>query len=109
MTGSTSDPADSITFAVEPDTSGFPAVVDAAFRCLGVVQAADLVRAIADSKVQEAASLNPLTRLPGRRTIATMVARKGMTTPPRLAIFSNLVISPIDTEDTPTWAICISV
>lgn len=32
MTGSTSDPADSITFAVEPDTSGFPAVVDAAFR-----------------------------------------------------------------------------
>jgi hypothetical protein len=32
MTGSTPDPADSITFAVEPDTSGFPTVVDPAFR-----------------------------------------------------------------------------
>jgi hypothetical protein len=32
MTGDTPDPADSITFAVEPDTVGFPAVVDAAFR-----------------------------------------------------------------------------
>ncbi len=51
-------------------------VVDAAFRCLGVVQPADLVRAIADSKVQEAAALNPLTRLPGSDSVDRSITRR---------------------------------
>jgi diguanylate cyclase (GGDEF)-like protein len=51
-------------------------VVDAAFRCLGVVQATDLVRAIADSKVAEAAALNPLTRLPGSDSVDRAVTRR---------------------------------
>jgi diguanylate cyclase (GGDEF)-like protein len=51
-------------------------VVDAAFRCLGVVRAADLIRAIADTKVREAASLNPLTRLPGSDSVDRAVTRR---------------------------------
>lgn len=51
-------------------------VVDAANRCLGVVRATDLVRAIADSKVEEAAALNPLTRLPGSDSIDRAVTRR---------------------------------
>jgi diguanylate cyclase (GGDEF)-like protein len=51
-------------------------VVDAAYRCLGVVRATDLVRAIADSKVEEAAALNPLTRLPGSESIDRSVSRR---------------------------------
>ncbi|HEX4704244.1 MAG TPA: GGDEF domain-containing protein [Pseudonocardiaceae bacterium] len=51
-------------------------VVDAAHRCLGVVRATDLVRAIADTKVQEAAALNPLTRLPGSDSIDRAVTRR---------------------------------
>ena len=51
-------------------------VVDAAHRCLGVVRATDLVRGIADTKVQEAASLNPLTRLPGSDSIDRAVTRR---------------------------------
>ena len=35
---------------------------------------------------------------PGRRTIATIVATKGTTTPARFAAFSILVISPIETK-----------
>jgi diguanylate cyclase (GGDEF)-like protein len=51
-------------------------VVDAARRCLGVVRATDLVRAIADTKVREAAALNPLTRLPGSDSIDRAVTRR---------------------------------
>ncbi|HEY0805929.1 MAG TPA: GGDEF domain-containing protein, partial [Pseudonocardiaceae bacterium] len=51
-------------------------VVDAARRCLGVVRATDLIRAIADTKVQEAAALNPLTRLPGSDSIDRAVTRR---------------------------------
>ncbi|HVV23673.1 MAG TPA: GGDEF domain-containing protein [Pseudonocardiaceae bacterium] len=51
-------------------------VVDAANRCLGVVRATDLVLAIADSKVEEAAALNPLTRLPGSDSIDRAVTRR---------------------------------
>jgi diguanylate cyclase (GGDEF)-like protein len=51
-------------------------VVDAAFRCLGVVRATDLVRAIADSKVAEAAALNPLTRLPGSDSVDRSITRR---------------------------------
>ncbi|MFI6877682.1 EAL domain-containing protein [Streptomyces sp. NPDC050400] len=41
------------------------AVVDHDGRCVGVVRLADLVRSLAESRVEEAAGLNPLTRLPG--------------------------------------------
>ena len=51
-------------------------VEDAAHRCVGVVRVTDLVRAVADSKVEQAAALNPLTRLPGSESIAREVARR---------------------------------
>lgn len=51
-------------------------VEDAAHRCIGVVRVTDLVRAVADSKVEQAAALNPLTRLPGSESIARDVTRR---------------------------------
>ncbi len=51
-------------------------VLDAAHRCLGVVRVADLVRAVTDSKIEQAAALNPLTRLPGSESIARDVGRR---------------------------------
>jgi diguanylate cyclase (GGDEF)-like protein len=51
-------------------------VEDAAHRCVGVVRVTDLVRAVADSKVEQAAALNPLTRLPGSESIAREVGRR---------------------------------
>ncbi|MFC7342665.1 GGDEF domain-containing protein [Saccharopolyspora griseoalba] len=51
-------------------------VVDEAGRCLGAVRAGDLIRGMADMKVEEAAALNPLTRLPGSDAIARDVARR---------------------------------
>ncbi|MFD0313645.1 EAL domain-containing protein [Streptomyces flavalbus] len=51
------------------------AVVDEYGRCLGVVRLADLLRALADSRVEEAAGLNPLTRLPGSDAITAEVDR----------------------------------
>ncbi|MER6386405.1 GGDEF domain-containing protein [Streptomyces sp. NPDC001250] len=54
-------------------TSDDVAVVDRHGRCVGVVRLADLVRALAESRVEEAAGLNPLTRLPGSDTITSEV------------------------------------
>ncbi|MFB8775579.1 EAL domain-containing protein [Streptomyces broussonetiae] len=51
------------------------AVVDEHGRCLGVVRLADLLRALAESRVEEAAGLNPLTRLPGSDAITGEVDR----------------------------------
>ncbi|MGW0736003.1 EAL domain-containing protein [Streptomyces sp. NPDC002851] len=51
------------------------AVVDRDGRCVGVVRLADLVRALAESRVEEAAALNPLTRLPGSDAVAREVDR----------------------------------
>ena len=51
-------------------------VIDAAHRCVGVVRVADLVRAVADSKIEQAAALNPLTRLPGSDAIAREVDKR---------------------------------
>ncbi|MFE5398765.1 EAL domain-containing protein [Streptomyces sp. NPDC056568] len=56
-------------------TSDDVAVVDAYGRCVGVVRLADLVRALAESRVEEAALLNPLTRLPGSEAITAEVDR----------------------------------
>ncbi|MFF8812167.1 EAL domain-containing protein [Streptomyces pactum] len=52
------------------------AVVDASGRCVGVVHLADVVRALAESRVEEAARLNPLTRLPGSDTVNAEVNRR---------------------------------
>jgi EAL domain-containing protein (putative c-di-GMP-specific phosphodiesterase class I)/GGDEF domain-containing protein len=51
-------------------------IVDAQDRCLGVVHSADVVRGIAELKVEQAASLNPLTRLPGSDALAREVDRR---------------------------------
>lgn len=51
-------------------------VIDAAHRCVGVVRVADLVRAVAETKIEQAAALNPLTRLPGSDFIAREVDRR---------------------------------
>ncbi|MER5915665.1 GGDEF domain-containing protein [Streptomyces sp. NPDC001982] len=56
-------------------TSDDVAVVDRHGRCVGVVRLADLVRALAEDRVEEAAALNPLTRLPGSDAITTEVDR----------------------------------
>ncbi|MEU3423732.1 GGDEF domain-containing protein [Streptomyces murinus] len=57
-------------------TSDDVAVLDAHGRCVGVVRLADLVRALAESRVEEAAGLNPLTRLPGSDAITGEVDRR---------------------------------
>lgn len=57
-------------------TSDDVAVVDGQGRCVGVVRLADLVRALAESRVEEAAGLNPLTRLPGSDAIVGEVDRR---------------------------------
>ncbi|WP_410616993.1 GGDEF domain-containing protein [Amycolatopsis sp. lyj-109] len=51
-------------------------VVDELGRCLGVVLVTEVVRGVAEAKVEAAAALNPLTRLPGSDTIARDVARR---------------------------------
>ncbi|MEU4741415.1 GGDEF domain-containing protein [Actinosynnema sp. NPDC023658] len=51
-------------------------VVDDADRCLGVVRVADVVRGVAEMKVEQAAALSPLTRLPGSDSIAREVERR---------------------------------
>jgi diguanylate cyclase (GGDEF)-like protein len=56
-------------------TSDDVAVVDRHGRWVGVVRLADLVRALAESRVEEAAGLNPLTRLPGSDAITSEVDR----------------------------------
>ncbi|MFJ2833500.1 EAL domain-containing protein [Streptomyces sp. NPDC087263] len=57
-------------------TSDDVAVVDRSGRCIGVVRLADLVRALSESRVEEAAGLNPLTRLPGSDAITGEVDRR---------------------------------
>jgi predicted signal transduction protein with EAL and GGDEF domain len=57
-------------------TSDDVAVVDECGRCVGAVRLADLVRALAETRVEEAARLNPLTRLPGSDAITGEVDRR---------------------------------
>ncbi len=52
------------------------AVVDRLGRCVGVVRLADLLRALAETRVEEAAGLNPLTRLPGSDAITQEADRR---------------------------------
>jgi EAL domain-containing protein (putative c-di-GMP-specific phosphodiesterase class I)/GGDEF domain-containing protein len=51
-------------------------VVDEQGRCLGVVLVTEVVHGVAEAKIEEAAALNPLTRLPGSDTVARDVARR---------------------------------
>ncbi|HEX8865980.1 MAG TPA: diguanylate cyclase, partial [Lentzea sp.] len=51
-------------------------VVDHNERCMGVVRVADVVRGVAELKVEQAAALSPLTRLPGSDAISTEVDRR---------------------------------
>jgi predicted signal transduction protein with EAL and GGDEF domain len=57
-------------------TSDDVAVVDRHGRCVGVVRLADLVRALSENRVEEAAGLNPLTRLPGSDAITGEVDQR---------------------------------
>ncbi|WP_020672750.1 GGDEF domain-containing protein [Amycolatopsis nigrescens] len=51
-------------------------VVDGEGRCQGVVLVTEVVRGMAEAKVEEAAALSPLTRLPGSDTVARDVDRR---------------------------------
>lgn len=51
-------------------------VVDEQGRCVGVVLVTEVVRGVAEAKVEEAAALNPLTRLPGSETVAKDIDRR---------------------------------
>ncbi|WP_312872834.1 EAL domain-containing protein [Kibdelosporangium persicum] len=51
-------------------------VTDESGRCVGVVRASDVIRGVADMKVEQAVSLNPLTRLPGTDAVAREVDRR---------------------------------
>lgn len=51
-------------------------VVDEAGKCLGTVRAVHLIRGMAEFKAEEAAALNPLTRLPGSEAIQREVDQR---------------------------------
>ncbi|MEV4316330.1 GGDEF domain-containing protein [Actinocrispum sp. NPDC049592] len=51
-------------------------VTDEAGRCVGIVRVTEVVRGVADVKVEQAVALNPLTRLPGTDTVAREVDRR---------------------------------
>ncbi len=51
-------------------------VVDERGRLLGIVLVTEVVRGVAEAKVEAAVALNPLTRLPGSETVARDVGRR---------------------------------
>lgn len=51
-------------------------VVDSDGRCIGMVRVTEIVRGIAEVKIEQAAALNPLTRLPGSDVVARDVDRR---------------------------------
>lgn len=67
---------DVVAVGGEDRTSDDVAVVDRYGRCVGVVRLADLVRALSETRVEEAAGLNPLTRLPGSDAITGEADRR---------------------------------
>ncbi|TVT60490.1 EAL domain-containing protein [Amycolatopsis rhizosphaerae] len=66
-------------------------VVDDHGRCLGVVLVTEVVRGVAEAKVEAAAALNPLTRLPGSDTLARDIDR-------RIACREAFVIAWLDVD-----------
>ncbi|WP_236789870.1 GGDEF domain-containing protein [Amycolatopsis sp. GM8] len=67
---------DLVTDAALDRTGDDVIVVDAQGRCLGVVLVHELIRAVAEMKIEEAAALNPLTRLPGSDAVARTVDQR---------------------------------
>ncbi len=72
------DLLDVVAHADRERTNDDLVVVDDDDRCLGVVRVADVVRGVAEMKVEQAAALSPLTRLPGSDSIAREVDRRIM-------------------------------
>ncbi|MFF0144345.1 diguanylate cyclase/phosphodiesterase [Amycolatopsis sulphurea] len=65
-------------------------VVDGAGHCLGVVLVTDVVRGVAEAKVEEAVTLSPLTRLPGSEAVARDVERRIATGEPFVAAWLDV-------------------
>jgi diguanylate cyclase (GGDEF)-like protein len=57
-------------------TGGDVVAVDAGGVCQGVVRLGEVVRAVAAARIEQAAALNPLTRLPGSATLDRDVDRR---------------------------------
>jgi diguanylate cyclase (GGDEF)-like protein len=51
-------------------------VTDEGGRCVGIVRVTEVIRGVADMKVEQAVALNPLTRLPGTEAVAREVDRR---------------------------------
>ncbi|WP_175482605.1 bifunctional diguanylate cyclase/phosphodiesterase [Actinokineospora iranica] len=51
-------------------------VVDADEVCIGVVRLTEVVRGVAEAKIEQAAALNPLTRLPGSESVDREIDRR---------------------------------
>lgn len=51
-------------------------VVDPAGRCVGIVRLTEVMRGVAEAKVEQAAALNPLTRLPGTGVVTREIDRR---------------------------------
>ncbi|RZS43360.1 diguanylate cyclase/phosphodiesterase [Herbihabitans rhizosphaerae] len=51
-------------------------VVDEVGRCVGIVRVTEVVRGVAELKIEQAAALNPLTRLPGTDSVAREIDRR---------------------------------
>jgi len=66
-------------------------VVDDAGRCVGIVRVTEVIRGVAELKIEQAATLNPLTRLPGSDTVAREVDR-------RIASGDMFVLSWLDVD-----------
>ncbi|MEU6646078.1 GGDEF domain-containing protein [Saccharomonospora sp. NPDC046836] len=66
-------------------------VIDDLGRCHGVVLVHEVVRGMAEAKIEEAAALNPLTRLPGSDAVARNVDR-------RIAAGQPLVVGWLDVD-----------
>jgi diguanylate cyclase (GGDEF)-like protein len=51
-------------------------VVDPVGRCVGIVRLTEVMRGVAEAKVEQAVALNPLTRLPGTSTVTREIDRR---------------------------------
>ena len=51
-------------------------VVDPAGRCVGIVRLTEVMRGVAEAKVEQAVALNPLTRLPGTGEVTREIDRR---------------------------------
>ncbi|NIH82950.1 GGDEF domain-containing protein [Amycolatopsis viridis] len=82
---------DLVTDADLPRTGDDVIVIGPDGECRGVVFVTEIVRAMAEAKIEEAAALNPLTRLPGSDAVAREVDR-------RIAEGRPLVVAWLDVD-----------